>query len=484
LTVPAASAAKAEAALRAQSGVLAVGLAGQKRRAFTTTPYYTNDPYFQGFNASQTATAAAAAKSSPQPATFETLPYVEGASVPGQWDMHAIGLEHAYGYSQTNNGSGIVNANALGSTSVNIAIIDTGEDANHPELASKIVRQRCFITNEEGTAQSTGDYSLDQDGHGTDVSGIAAAGSNNGLGFSGAGGKVGIFAYRVFPTPDDSCADPDTSDDQCETDTTDIASAITDAVNAGANVISMSLGGGGGVGNSGCLSNGADSDTTEGTAVAYAINHNVIVVAASGNSASGGEGVAAPGCDPGVIAAGATSLDDGQTNGAGVSYGGTASAPVEYVASYSQYGSPGTAIHSASAWGIVAPGGDPSSDDDEDDLHWIENIWTTTPYESSASDQNFLGECAPDYPNGSLTTGTFDCRTLIAGTSMATPHVAGAVALILSVSSAYSTPAEMKALLCSTADQLTATGSNQNQGCGRLNVYRAIATALGDPNLP
>jgi subtilisin family serine protease len=66
---------------------------------------------------------------------------------------------------------------------------------------------------------------------------------------------------------------------------------------------------------------------------------------------------------------------------------------------------------------------------------------------------------------------------------MATPHVAGAVALILSVSSAYSTPAEMKSLLCSTADQLTAIGT-QNQGCGRLNIYRALATALGDSTLP
>jgi len=254
-------------------------------------------------------------------------------------------------------------------------------------------------------------------------------------------------------------------------------------VNAGANVISMSLGGGGGTGNSGCTGNGVDADSAEGAAIAYAIRNNVIVVAAAGNSAGDGVGVSAPGCDSGVIAVGATSLDDGTANGTGT-FGGTSSAPVEYVASYSQYASPGTAINSSSAWGIVAPGGDPSGDTDEDDLHWIENIWTTTPYESSASDQNFLGECGPDYPNGASTTGTVDCRTLIAGTSMATPHVAGAVALILSVSNAYSTPALMKGLLCSTADKLTTSGSTQNQGCGRLNVYRAMATALGDTSLP
>ena len=70
---------------------------------------------------------------------------------------------------------------------------------------------------------------------------------------------------------------------------------------------------------------------------------------------------------------------------------------------------------------------------------------------------------------------------------MATPHVAGAVALILSAtgtSGRYASPTAMKTLLCSTTDQLTTTGSTQNQGCGRLNIYRAMATALGDPSPP
>ena len=57
---------------------------------------------------------------------------------------------------------------------------------------------------------------------------------------------------------------------------------------------------------------------------------------------------------------------------------------------------------------------------DNNNLHWIENIWTTTPFVSSPSDTAFLGSCTSDF----MTTSQTDCRTLIAGTSMATPHVA------------------------------------------------------------
>jgi subtilisin family serine protease len=461
LAVPTSSVVQAEASLRSQAGVTEVGITGGRRYHSTATAYYTNDPYFQGF----------------APYTQQSAPFAESANTPGQWDMQAIGLEYAFGYSQPGT-TYTANTAALGSSSIKIAIIDTGEDATHPELRNKIAYQRCFITNSAGTSQSTGNFSNDFDGHGTDVSGIAAAAVGNGLGFVGAGGNASIYAYRVFPTPDDNCANSNSNDDACSSSTNDIAAAINDAVAQHVNVISMSLGGGS------CV-NGVDDDPLEKTAVQNALNAGVIIVAAAGNG--GSVGVDAPACDTGVIAVGATGLADGTPTGSS-SFSSTKAAKasptniVEYVASYSQFGSPGASLHSSSAWGIVAPGGDPSDAEASasgtvDELHWIENIWTSTPFVGSPGDQNFLGNCSSDFR---ATNGVGDCRTLIAGTSMATPHVAGAVALILAVNPSYGTPAAMKALLCSTADDL----SDTHQGCGRLNIYRAMATAMHDSVLP
>jgi subtilisin family serine protease len=462
VSVPTSSVAQAEASLRSQSGVTGVALTGERRFRSTTTALYTNDPYFQGFG----------------PYTQQAAPYAESASIPGQWDMQAIGLEYAYGYSQPGT-TYTANSAALGSSAIKIAIIDTGEDASHPELSGKIAYQRCFITDVAGTSQSTGNFSTDLDGHGTDVSGIAAAAAGNGVGFTGAGGNSTIYAYRVFPTPDDSCAG-DGGDLTCSSSTDDIAAAINDAVAQHVNIISMSLGGGN-------CNNGVDTDPVEGTAIQNAIKAGVIVVAASGNSGTSGVGVDAPGCNTGVIAVGATGLADGQATGSSTftsTRAASASAInlVEYVAQYSQWGTPSSSVHSSSAWGIVAPGGDPSTAEGAantpvDELHWIENIWTSTPYLSSSVDQNFLGNCSPDFRS---TNGTSDCRTLIAGTSMATPHVAGAAALILAVNPSYGTPSAMKALLCSTADDI----SDTHQGCGRLNVYRAMAKAMNDTSPP
>ena len=64
-----------------------------------------------------------------------------------------------------------------GSTAVVIAIVDTGVDLTHPDLASKIVAGYDFVNN-DAVAQ-------DDNGHGSHVAGIAAAFTDNGAGVAG-----------------------------------------------------------------------------------------------------------------------------------------------------------------------------------------------------------------------------------------------------------------------------------------------------------
>ena len=428
--------------LRATPGVVSVSPTQRLSALAVTHPFEGNDPYFVG-------------------ASGMPAPLYQNASTGGQWDMHIVQLDYAFGYSQAGNGSGITNANALGSTSVKLAIIDTGEDVTHPELAkASIARTECFITNEAGTAQSTGTFVTDGFGHGTDVTGIAVANANNAYGFVGDGGNVSLMLYRVFQLPTIT-ATTRVQRPQCSTDDTDIASAIDDAVANGANVISMSLGGGV------CTSAGVDPDPVEGNAVANAIAHNVIVVAASGNA--GGQGVDAPACDANVIAAGASGYEDGQANGTNAGRRRNRVRHELHAIRFRECSGQRDLV------GIEAPGGIPQTPM----IRQRRRRPTIYTGSRTSGRRRRSIQILPDVHRDHNIPGG-NCRTLIAGTSMATPHIAGAAALILSVNSTYASPTKMFQLLCTTADNI----SDPHQGCGRLNVYRAMATALSHPNPP
>ena len=383
------------ARLRAQSGVRHVQRA-QYRRVMSV-----NDPYYDGFGPGS--------------------PYYESDTVPGQWDMHVIGLASAWSTVQKG---------------APIAIVDTGVDVTHPELrGGKIVRTQCYVTYPSGSAQSTGSYVTDMDGHGTNVAGIAAADTNNGYGFAGAGYGAPILAYRIFPSPPSSGCSSSSTSNQCSSTDVDEVSAIDDAVAHGARVINLSLGADGPLSN--C------QDTIEENAVENAIAHGVVVVAAAGNE--GANHLDCPAAYPGVIAVGASALE------------GSGTSVSEGVASYSNWVSssgPGNG-----GVFLVAPGGDPSGDTDSNDLHWIENIYSSTAVQP--------GSCTTDAGGGAG-----DCRILIAGTSQATPHVAGVVSLMLGLRPSL-TPAQIASDLCASA---TGIGSSK-QGCGRLNAGAAIARA-------
>ncbi|MDB5028469.1 MAG: alkaline protease, partial [Candidatus Eremiobacteraeota bacterium] len=226
----------------------------------------------------------------------------------------------------------------------------------------------------------------------------------------------------------------------------DEVTAINDAVTKGVDVISMSLGAAQDYGT------GNGFDQGEHDAVEAAIAAGVVVVAAAGNDADGGESgvphlvLDYPAAYDGVIAVGASAMRDNNSQ----SFSGS----TEYVTPYSQ-GGPGLAV--------VAPGGDPASND-TDPLHWIWNYSTSTA--TLPADQ-----CKTPSPPTS-------CTAFFAGTSQATPQVAAAAALVLAAAGGHHslTPARVLQVINDTADNI----GDARQGHGRLNVYKAVASVSND----
>ncbi len=139
-----------------------------------------------------------------------------------------------------------------GSSSVKIAIIDTGVDLTHPDLAGKILPGYDFV-NSDTVAQ-------DDNGHGTHCAGIAAAITNNAAGVAGVGYDCSIMPVKVLNSSGSGTYAA-------------IVNGIVWATDHGANVISMSLG-------------GTSGSSALQDAVDYAWSHGVVVVAAAGNSNS------------------------------------------------------------------------------------------------------------------------------------------------------------------------------------------------------
>jgi thermitase len=137
-----------------------------------------------------------------------------------------------------------------GDPSVVIAIVDTGVDDTHPDLASKIVGEYSYV----------GNSAKDGFGHGTHCAGIAAATTNNDEGIAGMCPNCGILSVKVL-------------DDQGSGYMSDVASGITYAASHGARVISLSLG-------------GSSQSSTLRSALDYALANKALPVCAMGNSGS------------------------------------------------------------------------------------------------------------------------------------------------------------------------------------------------------
>lgn len=169
---------------------------------------------------------------------------------------------------------------STGSEAVTIAILDTGVDLNHLDLAGKIVPGYDFV-NHDALAQ-------DDNGHGTHVAGIAAASGNNGIGVVGVSWGARIMPVKVLNAGGNGSF-------------ATLAEGIAWAADHGAQIVNLSLG-------------GASPSAVLEEAVNYAVGKGVVLVAAAGNT--GSNFVLYPARYPNVIAVGAV---DAANNRMGIS---------------------------------------------------------------------------------------------------------------------------------------------------------------------
>jgi subtilisin family serine protease len=180
---------------------------------------------------------------------------------PAQWGLRQIDLPAAW--DRTRGSSGVV-----------VAVLDTGVDGDLPDLRDAVVPGYNAVSPLAPPA--------DDNGHGTSVAGVVAARTNNGQGIAGICWTCSVLSIKVLGADGTG-------------DTALVAAGIVHAADAGARVISMSLG-------------GPADDQTLDAAVAFALSKGAIVVAAAGNN--GASTPFYPAAIPGVVSVAATDTTD------------------------------------------------------------------------------------------------------------------------------------------------------------------------------
>jgi len=315
-----------------------------------------------------------------------------GQSYDDLWGIKRIGAPAAW---DTNTGTGVI-----------VAVVDTGIDYNHPDIASNVwintkeipgngvdddhngfiddVRGWDFIGSTYTNPQQSNDP-IDHFGHGTHVAGTIAALGNNGIGVIGVAWHAQVMAVKGL-------------DDQGFGLDSTLSSAIIYAANNGADVINASW-------------RGPGTSQTIADAVSYAYNLGVVFVAAAGNDATDARNYYPANLWNVITVA--------------------ASDPNDNLAAFSNFGS---------KIDVTAPGVDILS--------------------LQASGTQMGTTVSPGYTRAS-------------GTSMATPHVSGLAALILSQNASYSNE-DVRQVLRVSATDLGAPSYDLTYGYGRISASSAL----------
>jgi serine protease len=335
-----------------------------------------------------------------------TAPETAAGTVPGttvEWWAARSGFPQAWGVST---GSG-----------AKVAMIDTGAETSHPELADRVAGAVSF-----DPASST--PTADSVGHGTHVASLACGAGNNGIGLAGAGLRCQLLIIKS-----------DFSDSS-------VAKALVWAVDHGADAINMSFG----------TDPGTRPSQAVRDAVDYAFAHNVVMAAAAADSAITEQGYPADLLQP---------SDTGPDLSVGKGLSVTAADAFDHRASFAGLGSQ----ISLAAYGAYDPqGAGPPG---------IFGAFTAGPNELETGSLSL----PPRPPCGCRTTFAGDPRyAYIQGTSMATPMVAATGALVRHLNPDL-TAAEIVRLIKATARRAPGTGWTSDLGWGILDAGTALTRA-------
>ena len=285
---------------------------------------------------------------------------------------------------------------------ITIAVVDTGADLSAPDLAAKTPGAYNVRT-------GTGNV-RDTNGHGTFVAALAAGSVTNGEGISGFGGDAKLLIVKAGAS-DGSFTDVDE------------AAAIVYAVDHGARIVNLSLG-------------GRKTSRIEREAISYAAAHGVLIVAAAGNEMGAGRKPEYPAAllqPPGSEGRGGVGLAVAASNHDGLH------ASFSNAGSYVSLAAPGDEVFGAL---------------------------------SSLSPRN-------EYPRVPLPGSLAGLYGFSSGTSFAAPEVAGAAALVWAANPLLSAT-QVADVLKQTA---SGGGWSPQLGYGVIDVAAAVTAATGRPTI-
>lgn len=195
---------------------------------------------------------------------------VEGAYLPSDPDVS--NPSRTYGLTVTHTLEGW--DYTRGNSSIIVAVLDSGINFNHPEFSGRILPGHDFINNDTDPT--------DDHGHGSHTAGIVGAGIDNGVGMAGLCPHCTLLPVKVLNYNNAGTW-------------SSVAQGIIFAADQGARVINLSLG-------------ASVSSKTLEAAVSYAIERDVLIVAAAGNM--GADRKFYPAALDGVLAVSATDATD------------------------------------------------------------------------------------------------------------------------------------------------------------------------------